>query len=266
MLGPERADPLEFWWGPLSPALVIALVLIVAGGFAILGRLHLTQIAVGFWLAFAAGIGVLAASGHQMTAAWHVGPIEGAEFWWTLVSSPEILVFLFFMITDPRTIPTSPAGRRAYAVGVGLLATLLIAPFTTEFATKVAVLGALFLVCAARPVLVLLSETRLASGTTRLSRPPAFVAGALALAGTVTFIGLVVAAGVPARPDAEPAVAAVGDLEALPEVTVVDSESVARIDDATARRIARDVVTDHPHRGRSSEEPGSGSSGRRRIG
>ena len=40
-----------------------------------------------------------------MTAAWHVGPIEGAEFWWLLVSSPEILVFLFFMITDPKTIP-----------------------------------------------------------------------------------------------------------------------------------------------------------------
>src|SRR5918999_676877 len=158
LLGPEQADPLEFWWGPLSPALVVALVLIVAGGPAILGRLHLTEVAIGFWLAFAAGLGVLAVSGHAMTAAWHVGPIEGFDFWWTLVASPEILVFLFFMITDPRTIPTSKAGRRAYAVGVGLLATLLIAPFTTEFAAKVAVLGALFLVCAARPVLVLLGE------------------------------------------------------------------------------------------------------------
>ncbi len=83
LLGPERADPLAFWWGPMSPALAFALVLIVAGGLAILGRLHLTEIAVGFWLAFAAGIGVLAASGHTMTAAWHVGPIEGFEFWWS---------------------------------------------------------------------------------------------------------------------------------------------------------------------------------------
>ena len=89
LLGPERADPLAFWWGPLSPALVLALVLIVAGGFAILGRLHLTHIAVGFWLSFAAGIGVLAASGHTMTAAWHVGPIEGFEFWRVLVTSPD---------------------------------------------------------------------------------------------------------------------------------------------------------------------------------
>ena len=66
------------------------------------------------------------------------------EFWWLLVSSPEILVFLFFMITDPKTIPASQNGRRVYAVGVGLLATLLIAPQTTEFATKVAILAALF--------------------------------------------------------------------------------------------------------------------------
>src|SRR5918992_1380911 len=237
LLGPERADPLEFWWGPLSPALVLAVVLIVLGGLAILGRLHLTEIAVGFWLAFAAGIGVLAASGHAMTAAWHVGPIEGFDFWWTLVSSPEILVFLFFMITDPRTIPASKAGRRAYAVGVGLLATLLIAPFTTEFAAKVAVLGALFLVCAARPVLVLLGER-----TTVRPRPPAFVTGALALVGAVAFVGLVVAAGIPARPEA--ASASEPPSMRLPQVTVDASADVAPIDRRTARRIARDVLAD----------------------
>jgi Na+-translocating ferredoxin:NAD+ oxidoreductase RnfD subunit len=241
-LGPEQADPLAFWWGPLSPALAFALVLIVAGGLAILGRLHLTEIAIGFWLAFAAGVGVLALSGHAMTAAWHVGPIEGADFWWTLVSSPEILVFLFFMITDPRTIPTSKAGRRVYAVAVGLLATLLIAPFTSEFAAKVAVLGALFIVCAARPVLLLLGSTGLASRTTRLARPPAFATGALALVGAVAFVGLVVAAGIPARPEAASATAAPGTR--LPNITVAASEGVAPIDRRTARRIARDVVAD----------------------
>src|SRR5919106_2096446 len=242
LLGPERADPLEFWWGPMSPALAVALVLIVAGGLAILGRLHLTEIAVGFWLAFAAGLGVLAVSGHAMTAAWHVGPIEGFDFWWTLVSSPEILVFLFFMITDPRTIPTSKAGRRAYAVGVGLLATLLIAPFTTEFASKVAVLGALFLVCAARPVLVLLGSGRFTVRTTRLGRPRASVAGALALVGAAAFVGLVVAAGIPARPEAATATATPSPR--LPEITVAASEGVAPIDRRTARRIARDIVAD----------------------
>ena len=150
-IGPERADPLPFWWGPMSVWLAIALVLIVGGGLAILHRLRLVVIAAGFWLTFAAGIAVLAATGHEMRAAWHLGPIGGLDLWWLLVTSPEILVFLFFMITDPRTIPESRLGRRVYAVSVGFLATLLLAPWTSEFAHKVAVLSALAIVCAARP-------------------------------------------------------------------------------------------------------------------
>jgi hypothetical protein len=239
LLGAERADPLALWWGPLSPALVVALVLIVAGGFLILRRLHLVGVAVGFWLAFAAGIGVLAASGHTMTAAWHVGPVEGAEFWWLLVSSPEILVFLFFMITDPKTIPASPGGRRAYAVAVGLLATLLIAPFTTEFATKVAILAALFVVCAARGVIELAGRERL----TTVPHPGRRAMAGIAVAGAVVYAGVVVAAGIPARPDDRLA-ATQGQPQALPEITVLDSDGVAAIDVATAQSIARDVMTD----------------------
>ena len=226
---------------------MVALAIIVAGGFAILGRLHLTHIAVGFWLSFAAGIGVLAASGHTMTAAWHVGPIEGFEFWWTLVSSPEILVFLFFMITDPRTIPTGRSGRRVYAIGVGLLATLLIAPFTTEFATKVAVLGALFAVCAARPILILLSSTRAVALPARLSagaHPSRPALGALALAGALVFSGLVVVAGFPARPETASATPGVNGPGALPEVTIVASGGVAPIGRRAGQWIARNVVAD----------------------
>ena len=241
LLGVERADPLALWWGPLSPALVLALVLIVVGGFAILRRLHLVGVAVGFWVAFAAGIGVLAASGHTMTAAWHVGPIEGAEFWWLLVSSPEILVFLFFMITDPRTIPASRGGRLVYAVAVGLLATVLIAPFTTEFATKVAILGALFAVCAVRGVIELVGSERLSALLAR--RPRRRVVATAAFSGALAYAALVVAAGIPARPDADLPTTA-GAPQALPEVTVVDSQGVAEIDEATAQRIARDVMTD----------------------
>ena len=152
ILGSSRADPLEFWWGPMSAWMALALAIIVVGGLVILSRLRLLVIAVSFWIAFAAGIAVLAASGHAMTARWHLGPITGWEFWRVLVFSPEILVFLFFMITDPKTIPAGRAGRRVYAVAIALVAVLLIAPQTTEFATKVAVLAALALVCAARPV------------------------------------------------------------------------------------------------------------------
>ena len=107
ILGRNRANPLDFWWGPMSAWLVVALVVIVAGGFAILWRLHLLRVALGFWLSFAAGIGVLALAGHAMTARWHLGPITGFHLWWVLITSPEVLVFLFFMITDPKTAPRS---------------------------------------------------------------------------------------------------------------------------------------------------------------
>ena len=72
-----RADPLDFWWGPMSAWMALALAIIVVGGLAILSRLHLLEIAVFFWIAFAAGIAVLAASGHAMTARWHLGPDHG---------------------------------------------------------------------------------------------------------------------------------------------------------------------------------------------
>jgi len=241
LLGSSRADPLALWWGPLSPALVLALAIIVCGGIAILRRLRLLEVAVGFWLTFAAGIAVLAAGGHTMTAAWHVGAIEGREFWWLLVSSPEILVFLFFMITDPKTIPSSHAGRRTYAVGVGLLATVLIAPQTTEYATKVAILGSLFLACAARGVLELVGVERLAAIVPR--KPRRAIVATVALAGAFVYAGLVVAAGVPARPTEGSAVARAG-VQALPAIEVVDTPGIAKIDDGTAQTIVRDVIVD----------------------
>ena len=249
LLGAQRADPLALWWGPLSPALVLALLLIVVGGFLILRRLHLLEIAVGFWLAFAAGIGVLAASGHTMTAAWHVGPIEGRQFWWLLVSSPEILVFLFFMITDPKTTPASSKGRRIYAVGVGLLATLLIAPQTTEFATKVAILAALALVCAARGLVELAGPARTAALRAWLaagfpSRWPRPAAAGATLFGALVFGALVFAAGIPARPDAAEASATGPGTGHLPEIVVTKGNDVASIDRTTAETIARDLLAD----------------------
>src|SRR5262249_13087486 len=84
VLGKQRADPLDFWWARMSPWLALALVVIVAGGLFILLRLKLLIIAVGFWVSFAASLAVLAASGHAMTARWHLGPVTGRYFWWVL--------------------------------------------------------------------------------------------------------------------------------------------------------------------------------------
>src|SRR5215813_7708530 len=87
-----RAAPLDFWWGPMSVWLALALALIVAGGFLILRRLRLLRVALGFWASFAVAIGVLALAGHTMTARWHLGPISGFQLWLVLLTSPEVLV------------------------------------------------------------------------------------------------------------------------------------------------------------------------------
>jgi Na+-translocating ferredoxin:NAD+ oxidoreductase RnfD subunit len=243
LLGPEHADPLAFWWGPMSLWLALALVLIVGGGLKILSRLRLVGIAAGFWLTFAAGVAVLAASGHEMTAPWHLGPIAGLDLWWLLVTSPEVLVFLFFMITDPRTIPETERGRRIYAISVGLVACLLIAPWTTEFAAKLAVLGALTVVCAARPLLLLVGAGRrldAVAGRMRAASPAVAVGGA-ALAAAVAVAALVVAEIPSKTPEALAAQIATGR---VPQVTVERSEGLATLDDATARRLAASLVAD----------------------
>jgi hypothetical protein len=244
VLGADQAEPLDFWWAPMSLWMLAALVIIVAGGFAILARLRLLAIAVGFWLAFAAGMAVLAATGHEMTARWHLGPVEGWDFWWTLVTSPEILVFLFFMITDPKTIPSGGQARRAYGVGVAVLATLLIAPLQTEYATKVAVLGSLALVCAARPVVEWLFPAAAPGGLKGWSARRRVALGtALTVAIGVGFAGALVLAGIPTRTDTR--VAAAPQTGELPEVSVLPSRGVAStIDRATAMQIARHVVAD----------------------
>jgi Na+-translocating ferredoxin:NAD+ oxidoreductase RnfD subunit len=238
LLGSARADPLDFWWGPLSPALALALAIIVVGGVVILSRLGLLAMAVAFWLAFAAALAVVAATGHAMSAKWHFGPVTGLELWTILVTSPEILVFLFFMLTDPKTVPAGRKGRVVFAVAVALLAVLLIAPARTEFWAKVAVLGALTIVCAARPLLAMLPSIR----------PARWRLTVVAAAGLAAYAAVLVAAGLPARPGAA-AAAAVAPSVRLPPIVVRPSRGVdSTIDRRTARQIAADVVADLPRR------------------
>ncbi|HLX31703.1 MAG TPA: FG-GAP-like repeat-containing protein [Gaiellaceae bacterium] len=231
-LGRNRAAPLDFWWGPTSVWLALALAIIVTGGFVILRRLKLLRVAIGFWVSFAAAIGVLALAGHTMTARWHLGPISGFQLWWVLITSPEVLVFLFFMITDPKTAPRSPTGRLLYAVSLGLLAGILIAPTTSEFAAKVALLGALGVVCLALPVLRRVPwplERRLVLGV-----------GSAALA--VSMAAIVVGNAPPvaaASPTVPPGV--------LPPITILPAQGVqTKLELHTAQLIAHDLLATKP--------------------
>ncbi|HEY2208350.1 MAG TPA: FG-GAP-like repeat-containing protein [Gaiellaceae bacterium] len=235
LLPRTKAAPLDFWWGPMSVWLALALAIIVAGGFAILRRLKLLRVALGFWVTFAAAIGVLALAGHTMTARWHLGPISGFQLWWVLITSPEVLVFLFFMITDPKTAPRSPSGRLAYAISLGLLAGVLIAPTTTEYAAKVALLGSLALVCLALPLL------RLVPTPLERRRVAGLAAAAVAVSAVAMLVG-----NAPSVAGASRAVPA----GALPPIKILPGQGVqTKLDLHTAQLIAHDLLAAKPSTG-----------------
>lgn len=153
LLGSTRVEPLDFWWAPLNGWMITAYVVILVGGSLITGRLRLLAAAATFWVALAVGLGVLASSGHCITARWAFTPVCGYDYWKVIITSPEILIFLFFMITDPKTVPSGRVGRLAFGLLVAVVSVLFMAPQSTEFATKVALLGGLVVVCAFRPIL-----------------------------------------------------------------------------------------------------------------
>src|SRR6476661_7764463 len=132
--------------------MLTAYAVIIIGGLLITRRLRLLVLAAAFWLTLNLGVGTLAASGHCMVANWSFTPVCGEDYWRVIVTSPEVLIFMFFMITDPKTVPSGRNGRIVFGLAVAVTSTLLMAPQTTEFATKVALLGGLVIVCACRPL------------------------------------------------------------------------------------------------------------------
>ena len=228
VLGSTRVEPLDFWWAPLNLWMVTAYAVIIGGGLLITRRLRLLALAATFWVALTVGVGILSASGHCMTANWAFAPVCGFDFWRVIVTSPEVLIFLFFMITDPKTVPAGRVGRVVFGFLVAVASTLLLAPQTDEFGTKVGLLAGLVVVCAARPILDrLLPEPRSAADeigrfATRLAvgadSRAGIARGALRvglIVAAVLVVGVgIVAAGTPARGTVVPDTA--GLLERVP--------------------------------------------------
>ena len=154
ILGSSRVEPLDFWWAPLSnPSMIIAYAVILVGGSLVTRRLGLLATVISFWIVLSAGTAVNAASGQCFTARWAFAPVCGTDLWLTIVTSPEILIFTYFMITDPRTVPAGRVGRTMFGALVGVVCVLLMAPQQTEFGAKVALLAGLTIMTAVRPVL-----------------------------------------------------------------------------------------------------------------
>ena len=237
VLGSTRVEPLDFWWAPLDFWMLASYLIILGGGLLITARLNLLALAATFWVGLALGLGLLAYSGHCITAAWALEPVCGSYFWRIVVTSPEILVFLFFMITDPKTIPRGRLARVVFAFCLAVVCTLLIAPQTNEFGAKVALLGGLVVMTAVRYLFDrLLPEVgsepdRADTLVDRMVAPGelgprrTFLRGA-ALGSVVTLVAVaVVVAGAPARRPAQAVVVATPvevevDPGSLPPVTI----------------------------------------------
>jgi hypothetical protein len=148
--GVSHAFPQYLWWGPPGWALVAAWIVIVAGACWVVPQIGMLSMVVSFLATFWASIGLLALTGRGFFARWADARLTGMHYWTALCLSPEVAVFVCFMMSDPQTAPRT---RRAlYGASVALVAAGLCALQTTEFGVKVSILAALTIVCAAMGV------------------------------------------------------------------------------------------------------------------
>jgi hypothetical protein len=156
VLGPQRTEPLDLWWIPMGPWMIVTYAILIGGGLLIAWELRLLGLVLGFMGAFAllVALALAVVPDHCMVASWHVTPMCGRDLWQILVTSPEILIFVLFMVPDPRTVPESPLARVVFGIVVAILAVLLLGPTTLEFWTKTAILASLVIACALRFAMV----------------------------------------------------------------------------------------------------------------
>ena len=191
-LGPQYTEPQDLWWIPLGPWMYVTYAVLIVGGLLIGWELKLLGLELGYMAAFAASaaVALTAVPDHCMVASWHATAMCGPDLWQILVTSPEVLLFAFFMVPDPRTVPDGPVGRLAFGVLVGVLSVLLLGPTTLEFWTKTAILASLLYACAGRFALA-----RLVAPLEKARRPLVGVPRlAWAAAGVVGIIVLLMAA------------------------------------------------------------------------
>jgi len=158
LIGPSHVFSEHLWWAPLGAPVLVAMAVIVGGAFWVLRQVKMIPLATAFLATFFALIGLFAVLGRSYYATWHHGPVGGSFYWLTIALSPEVLIFVFFMITDPQTAPKSPTGRIIYGVSTAVVAAVLILVQGTEFGIKVAILSSLLVTCALVPTIESISR------------------------------------------------------------------------------------------------------------
>jgi hypothetical protein len=160
VIGPVHVFPQYLYWGPLDAPVIAALVVIAFGAVWVLGSVKMLPMAAAFLATFTVLMAVFAAAGSSFVAIWSDDPISGVEYWVHICTSPELLIFVCFMMSDPATAPKTPRARIAYGVATAVVAAALILPQTTEYGIKVAILASLTIICALVPMIDRLSERR----------------------------------------------------------------------------------------------------------
>lgn len=153
LVGAEEVFPQYLYWGPLGPAVLATVAVLVAGALWVLRPLGLLPMIAAFMVPFGVAVAVLAAGGGNYVATWATEPVTGWFYWSTIVLSPETMIFVFFMMSDPQTAPRSREGRILFGAATALFAVVLIAPQPTEFGVKLAILSSLTISCALVPLL-----------------------------------------------------------------------------------------------------------------
>jgi hypothetical protein len=151
VIGPSYVFSEHLWWDPFGVPVFISMVVIFGGAWWVLRQVKMIGMTAAFLGTFFLLIAIFAIAGDSYYATWHDGPVSGAFYWYTIAFSPELLIFVFFMITDPQTAPKSRTGRNLYAVSTAVVAAGLTVLQTTEFGIKVAILSSLVATCALTP-------------------------------------------------------------------------------------------------------------------
>jgi Na+-translocating ferredoxin:NAD+ oxidoreductase RnfD subunit len=208
VIGPGKVFPQYLYWGPVGAPVAAATVVILVGAVWILRSVRMAGMAVAFLTTFATAIAIFALAGRGFVAIWSSVPVVGRYYLLRIVASPELLIFVFFMMSDPQTTPRSRKGRLMFGATTALVAAGLVYFQTTEFGVKLAILSSLTVACALVPVIER-SSLRLwpstAPGTAVVMRParrppprrPAVLAQA-----AVVLAAVMVAVGAPAATSA----------------------------------------------------------------
>ena len=160
VIGPVHVFPQYLYWGPLDAPVIAALVVIALGAVWVLRAVRMLPMALSFLVPFTLLIAAFAASGRSFVAIWDADPIRGGEYWLHICTSPELLIFVCFMMSDPATAPKLPVARMIYGAGTAVVAAGLIFFQPTEYGIKVAILASLTIACAIVPLFEALARRR----------------------------------------------------------------------------------------------------------